>query len=104
MGVGRSLTLLASEDTAGEYECRAVSGSHPPVTRRLHLWVRAAPRVTAAPTQRGSPGQLVHLECRAESVPPPTAVRWSFNSQPVSLGQSGVSSPEYDGIGMMMVG
>ncbi|XP_037073289.1 irregular chiasm C-roughest protein-like [Pollicipes pollicipes] len=85
VGTGRRLTLVASADTVGLYECRTSGEHHPAVSRQIRLFVRAPPRVTAPPTQRGTAGQLVHLECSVASVPPPTAVTWLFNNQPVPL-------------------
>ncbi|XP_037073291.1 irregular chiasm C-roughest protein-like [Pollicipes pollicipes] len=66
VGTGRRLTLVASADTVGLYECRTSGEHHPAVSRQIRLF-------------------LVHLECSVASVPPPTAVTWLFNNQPVPL-------------------
>ncbi|XP_037092326.1 irregular chiasm C-roughest protein-like [Pollicipes pollicipes] len=85
VGTGRRLTLVASVDTVGLYECCTSGEHHPVVSRQIRLFVPAPPRVTAPPTQRGTAGQLVRLKCSVASVPPSTAVTWLFNNQPVPL-------------------
>lgn len=76
VGIGRNLMLNASRDSAGLYECRAVSPGFPIVTSRAHVWIRSVPRVTAHSPQTAALGQGGFIECRVHSTPLPASTNW----------------------------
>lgn len=54
----------------------------PPFSLPWYLMYGAGPpRVTSAPTQYGSEGEIIKVECLVQSVPLPSRVSWSRNMQ-----------------------
>ncbi|CAN8014760.1 unnamed protein product [Ixodes persulcatus] len=66
---------------AGRYSCRATVPGFPEITQDVHVYVKGPPKVQSPTTQYGVEGEEVRVECVITSVPPPTRVAWSRNTQ-----------------------
>lgn len=70
---------------AGRYTCRATVAGFPEITQDVHVYVKGPPRVNSPAMQYGVEGEEVRVECVIISVPPPTRVAWSRNTQLVDI-------------------
>ncbi|KAG0424991.1 hypothetical protein HPB47_027818, partial [Ixodes persulcatus] len=86
--LGKQATLvipaMRSHD-AGRYSCRATVPGFPEITQDVHVYVKGPPKVQSPTTQYGVEGEEVRVECVITSVPPPTRVAWSRNTQLVDI-------------------
>ncbi|CAL1264417.1 unnamed protein product [Larinioides sclopetarius] len=72
-------------DRAGRYTCRATVVGFPEISTDVLVFIKGPPRVRSDPVQYGMEGEVVKLQCVIASVPPPTRILWSRNSQHVDI-------------------
>ncbi|XP_035214571.1 irregular chiasm C-roughest protein-like isoform X3 [Stegodyphus dumicola] len=89
-------------DRAGKYTCRATVAGFAEISTDVLVFIKGPPRVRSPPVQYGVEGEVVKLECIISSVPPPTRILWSRNSQHVDIdnndGYEIVTEPMADGV------
>ncbi|XP_026324430.1 irregular chiasm C-roughest protein-like [Hyposmocoma kahamanoa] len=79
MGKLPNLTVTISQETAGQYWCRASVENYPDVEASAMVYVKGSPKIMSNQTQYGVEGDSVKIECVAFSVPKPDYVLWSLN-------------------------
>ncbi|GIY50449.1 irregular chiasm C-roughest protein [Caerostris darwini] len=72
-------------DRAGRYTCRATVVGFAEISTDVLVFIKGPPRVRSDPVQYGIEGEVVKLQCVIASVPPPTRILWSRNSQHVDI-------------------
>ncbi|GFT44014.1 irregular chiasm C-roughest protein [Nephila pilipes] len=72
-------------DRAGRYTCRATVVGFAEISTDVLVFIKGPPRVRSEPVQYGLEGEVVKLQCIIASVPPPTRILWSRNSQHVDI-------------------
>ncbi|XP_023220646.1 irregular chiasm C-roughest protein-like isoform X2 [Centruroides sculpturatus] len=92
---------------AGKYTCRASGKGFAEISGDVMVFIKGAPKVISESIQYGVKGELVKVECLVESVPPPTRITWSKNSQHLDIdnneGYEIVEEPQPDGVKNMLV-
>lgn len=91
-----------TSERAGRYTCRATVAGFSEISTDVLVFIKGPPRVKSPRVQYGVEGDVVKVECIISSVPPPTRVLWSRNSQHVDIdnneGYEIVEEPIADGV------
>lgn len=91
-----------TSERAGRYTCRATVAGFSEISTDVLVFIKGPPRVKSPRVQYGVEGDVVKVECIISSVPPPTRVLWSRNSQHVDIdnneGYEIVEEPIPDGV------
>ncbi|XP_022252499.1 irregular chiasm C-roughest protein-like [Limulus polyphemus] len=94
-------------ETSGEYHCRATVSGFPQITEKIVVFLKGPPIVTAKKNQFGNEGETVEVECMITSVPQPSRVIWTKNSQILDIDNSRgyeiVTQPLEDGIRNLLI-
>jgi len=86
VGVGETLSLVVSEQTEGEYACKAVAGEHHPHTSdTARLVMKRKPRIEAEHSKTTQKGKDVLLSCKVRNSFPGTDMVWANKGQPLEI-------------------
>ncbi|XP_059045852.1 irregular chiasm C-roughest protein-like [Achroia grisella] len=78
VGKSSNLTVTITEETAGEYWCRASIDHYQDIEASAMVYVRGPPKITSNETQYGVEGDSVRVECVSFSIPKPDYIIWTF--------------------------
>ncbi|XP_022242354.1 irregular chiasm C-roughest protein-like [Limulus polyphemus] len=89
LGTGPVLVIpKVTPETSGVFECRATVSGFPQVSEKVMIFLKGPPITTAKKTQFGKQGDTVEVECMITSVPKPSRVVWTRNSQILDIDNS----------------
>ena len=86
--LGRQGTLEltgVTSDQFGTYICSASSVGHGTVSRDVHLLRNGVPIIVSDRDQSARHGDVATIECLVKAIPPPKAVTWTKNGQPIDF-------------------
>jgi Immunoglobulin domain len=81
--VAPNLTLTVTSDHVGCYTCRA-SAMGILIEAEGNIYLKGPPSITSTRKQFGIPGETVHIECVAFSIPKPRHILWSYNGRVIN--------------------
>jgi hypothetical protein len=79
-----NLTLTVTQETIGGYFCKASVPGYADIVEQATVYLKGVPTITSARRQFGTPGDAVHVECIAFSIPKARFVSWSFNGRDIN--------------------
>lgn len=85
VGVSSTLHLIASNETAGRYYCKAHSVGFQEISAEAAVILRGPPKILSSSEQHPVDDDTYEVECRAQSVPRAKHVSWAFNGALIDL-------------------
>lgn len=85
VGVSTSLYLIASNETAGRYYCKAHSIGFPEISAEALVILKGSPKILSPSEQYPVDADVYEIECLAISVPKAKHVSWAFNGVLIDL-------------------
>ena len=83
----QNLTVIASQETSGRYECIAAVPGSEAITARASVFLRGPPKILTDAREQTAPlDGLGRVNCEALSVPPVDRVEWFFRDRPIFSG------------------
>ena len=79
VGTSSTLHLIASNETAGRYYCKAHSSGFTEISSEALLILKGPPRIISRAQQQPLDGETYEIECTAITVPKAKHVSWAFN-------------------------
>ncbi|XP_031627812.1 irregular chiasm C-roughest protein-like isoform X2 [Contarinia nasturtii] len=79
VGTSSELYVIASNETAGRYYCKAHSSGFPEISSEALIILKGPPKIISHPEQHPLDGETYEIECVAISVPKAKHVSWAFN-------------------------
>lgn len=79
VGTTSTLHLIASNETAGRYYCKAHSNGFPEISSEALVILKGPPKIISSAQQHPIDGETYGIECVAISVPKAKHVSWAFN-------------------------
>lgn len=74
-----TLNLVASNETAGRYYCKAHSNGFPEISAEALIILKGPPKIISRNQQFPVDSEIYEIECVAISVPKAKHVSWAFN-------------------------
>lgn len=85
VGVSSALNLIASNETAGRYYCKAHSIGFPEISAEALVILKGSPKILSPSEQYPVDADVYEIECLAISVPKAKHVSWAFNGVLIDL-------------------
>lgn len=79
VGISSTLNLIASNETAGRYYCKAHSDGFPEISAEALVILKGPPKIISPNEQHPLNGQTYEIQCTAISIPKAKHVSWAFN-------------------------
>lgn len=73
------LHLIASNETAGRYYCKAHSSGFPEISSEALVILKGPPKIISRAQQHPIDSKMYEIDCTAISVPKAKHVSWAFN-------------------------
>ena len=85
VGVSSVLSIVASNETAGRYYCKAQSIGFPEISAEALVILKGPPKILSPTEQFPLDSEAYEIECVAYSVPKAKHVSWAFNGVLIDL-------------------
>lgn len=85
VGGSTTLHLIASNETAGRYYCKAHSIGFPEISAEALVILKGSPKILSPSEQYPVDADVYEIECLAISVPRAKHVSWAFNGVLIDL-------------------
>lgn len=79
VGTSSTLQLIASNETAGRYYCKAHSSGFPEISSEALVTLKGPPKIISRSQQYPLDSETYEIECVAIAVPKAKHVSWAFN-------------------------
>ncbi|CAH2061857.1 unnamed protein product, partial [Iphiclides podalirius] len=84
VGKSSNLTVTVSQQSAGQYWCRASVEGYQDVETPAMVFVKGPPKIVSNRTQYGVEGDSVKIECISFSVPKPDFMIWTYGGNEIN--------------------